>query len=57
MVNYDYLMFGFRFSYDCGHVTVYRNGKFFGTADTISEALNDIREDIKERPEMYGEFK
>ena len=35
----------FEFKYDClGDVRVTKNGKFYGTYDTIAEALKDIKE-------------
>ena len=30
-----------------GHFEVYRNGKWFGSADTLREALQDIVEEMK----------
>ena len=30
-----------------GHVEVYRNGKWFESADTLREALQDINEEMK----------
>lgn len=30
-----------------GHFEVYRNGKWFGSADTLKEAIQDIVEEMK----------
>lgn len=35
--------------YDRDHVVIYRDGKFFGTADTMYEAAQDIEEDRTDR--------
>ena len=34
-----------------GHFEIYRNGKWFGSADTLKEALQDIVEEMKKEYE------
>lgn len=35
----------YTFKYDRGHVVIYKNGLFWGTADTKAEAIRDIEEE------------
>jgi len=42
----------YRFKYERGHVVVYKNGRFWGTYDTIGEAKRDILEEESEEGEL-----
>lgn len=35
----------YTFKYDRGHVVIYKDGQFWGTADTKAEAIRDIEEE------------
>lgn len=34
----------FTYKYEYGHWTIYKDGKFYGTADTKAEAVRDANE-------------
>ena len=38
-------LYGYEFKHEHGHVTIYRNGEFQGTAASLDEAIADLKED------------
>ena len=43
----DYIMrlYGYEFKHEHGHVTIYRNGEFQGTAASLDEAISDLADE------------
>ena len=38
-------LYGYEFKHEHGHVTIYRNGEFQGTAASLDEAISDLRDE------------
>lgn len=38
-------LYGYEFKHEQGHVTIYRNGEFQGTAASLDEAISDLRDE------------
>lgn len=47
-------MIGYELKHEHGHVVIYKDGKFWGHAQSEQEACEDIREEEYEELEMKG---
>ena len=44
-------MYGYEFRHEHGHIVIYKDGRFYGTAQSMTEAMQDIREEEEEETE------